>query len=164
MEIMKVLTVIVGLLFLESCGKTDQGAEIGKREVTRIIINQSGYDVKLMSYFTYVFNYKIDSLQIDSGSIFKETAYLRFGDFGDISDDSEMINYRALDSAHIIFDGKKIARHCSQSIEACSPYPRNIIFHYFSSGSADGYIKSDTAKETCIYTITEEDYQNAEPL
>ncbi len=161
----KILVHVFIILLACSCGENRISA---RYSIARIIINGTDHTVKLNMYTSsgdvddvmLILN-PLDSAVFDAGCtvVGGDVLCSENGVFDVYASSLE-------DSVHVIFDDKKIIR-CTGYYVSGTPIcfgsdtlDRNIIWR------GEGYVVegSGTSQETYTYTITEEDYENAEPI
>lgn len=153
---------LTNFLMFTSCGNGEPDGRTVK--VTRVVRNESGNNVRVKSYFNANYQFKIVEYDIPNGGQYEEEGQFYLGGVGEPGRTSEMEWIGTVDSVFITFGDLKFARHCVIPEANCVNIKRSIIFDYTFSGIKDGYVLDSDLDETYVYTISEEDYQNAESL
>ncbi len=166
---MKKSFIILGLLVLIGCSENRISREW---QFTHNVANRSGKDIRIILYFTsititqvstYQYTFNISSMDtlITTGDC------LAAGGHGLCSSNSNFVGESGsvtppADSVDIIFGESKIRRFYNRLIinytvnDSCK---NNILLNCAYDMEGLG-----TSHETFTYTITEEDYENAEPI
>ena len=146
---------LLSFLLLTSCDKRFHF------EVQRVVANNSSVPVEIIVYDEGGI---INAFSISSGAEQIDTDFCETGAFPSCP----LIWNRVRDSVRVVFDNEREVLFCSESQDCYSGYEaRNIMLMPFFSKEdmANGYVRtSDGDIQIYTYTITEEDYENAEPI
>ena len=140
------LATFFSCFFFSSC------EEVYEHQAIRRLVNETQYPVKFRAYGDDVeYKYQIDPY----GSIdIQGECYTGLEKYCDLGWTSNM------GSAEIIFDDKVILRY-----EGLPPNCKDRAINGDPTGTCFGYVRSDeNGILVYTYTITEEDYESAEPI
>ncbi len=163
---MKYIYTLFLISLFYSC--TDRGKDISVNyQITRKIINTSGVDAEIRSYFNSSYDNKIQKYTIKNGQEFVENGtFLIPEEVGGGRPETDIEWTGSVDSIIVIFNGNKFQRHCSYlSTEDCATLERCIIMDLVSTSEKNrGYnlVESHGNYREYHYIITKEDYENAE--
>jgi hypothetical protein len=154
---MKKILIILILYTLSGC----TGGEPGWQgyEVTRVVQNNSGYNVHIKSYYKEYFDSKVEEYSIDNGKEYKEKGLFDSAEKG--SDEIECVG--TVDSVIVTFDTMRFQKHCTEFVEGCVEFERRIILDDLRGLTSAGYTRNKS-DYVFVYTITKEDYDNAEDI
>jgi hypothetical protein len=130
---------------------------------TYMVKNQSYHNIEIITFQSNSSQNGVIEIDSISTKIGKDSTYIAYQNRGEdhSSKDDAMIFSSTTDSCRIIFDGErqKVYYRC-KLIEDCDTLAKNILLLDYS------YSESCPRKVGCdyTYTITEEDYRNAEPI
>ena len=157
MRISIFLLVISSIISFVKCGSDNKvSAEYTEK---RVIWNHSDYDIHINMYYV---TEELDS-EILAGNSLTLSAHckVRGGDKACFNPDySSAFSSGFEDSLYVVFNNEKILRYRRENIDSCCT--RNILKREAQWGY--NVTGEDTAIRTYTYEITNEDYDNADPI
>ena len=137
--------------------------EIIRFDAKRVIVNDSDVQVRIEIYQD---GNSIESISIPSGGINEQLSKCE-DDVSRLKCTPDFRWVSIADSAQVFFDESRVQTFCGENME-CLQTERNIFFFPLTideSENATGYVKSmEDDVRVYTYTITNEDYENAEPI
>lgn len=159
--------IYFSFLFCLAWGCTDTGKDLAVTlQIDRRILNNSGVDVEVRSYFNALYDNNIKRYTIKNGEEYLESsAFLIPEEVGGGMPKSDIEWTGSVDSTFVIFNQSKYHLHCSDlSTPGSTIYEGNIILGLVGTSTKNrGYelIASQKNYREYRYTITPEDYENA---
>ena len=153
-KVLTVVTVFCQLIFLQSCH------EVREFEVTRIIKNDSDFEVIIEGYFDS--GNEIDRFNLDSGDSLFDSEICTYKEVGRSSCTIATFSY---DSLKLFYNNERSELFCSGLYPDCINLEKDIMeFNPFAENGelTGGYVESP--ENTFTYRITNEDYDRAEPI
>ena len=163
---MKHILLLFAVWLFYSC--TDTGKDVPVNyQISRRINNASGVDVQISSYVNSLHGSEMKKYIVENGEEYIENgAFLIPENVGGGVPETEIEWTGSIDSTIVIFNELKFQLHCSDlSIDGSTTYDRSIVLGLVGTSLKNrGYelVKAQGNYREYLYTITKEDYENAE--
>lgn len=157
---MRIISLVALLLLIGTIGACGPDNQVGSRFTERRVIkNISVHQVTLQLFM----NGELNESNIFSGDsvIFSARCEVRGGDIGCVDpDNGGGVLLASEDSTYVVFENDRILKYIRENSDSC--FERNILI----IGEPCGYEieGAGTSLRTYTYNITNEDYDNAEPI